>query len=423
MTNKQLFDSLNDADDKYIIEAVEDFPELDVRKKRGFTQVLKYALPCAACAAVVFAGASFIGNRGGFSPLSTNETNVAGANGAASTADVIYTDSGEYVQQPDHTYSDFLEEEKKFSETFVSPGIVYGEPLELPEKDPATFWEGDLPVMPLKNCTNGYYRLSGEKVRLPSLNQGGYAAMSLDAKRGEAVYAVADGEVTYIGYPGVRIGRGLNVIIKHGEKKYSSYAVLDDDLGIPVKVGDQVKAGQVIGYAGLNVDSGLEDGVETSISFSTYGCDPIEVYGYKVTEYFEDWLNSGLAKPLDNAGDDFDFSNLREGLSRNEKITPAPYGANVYAVSDGKIVEAGSRENGAGFVVKIAHEEDILTVYYHLDENLPHVEWGDVVKAGDVIGHVSDNSCSGVSGLGYFVIDETYVRDFPSYRPPKEAEE
>lgn len=417
MTNKQLFDSLNDADDKYIIEAVEDFPELDVRKKRGFTQVLKYALPCAACAAVVFAGASFIGNRGGFSPLSTNETNVAGANGTVSTADkVIYANSGDTIQLPEHKYSDFLEEEKKFSETFVSPGIVYGEPLELPEKDPATFWEGDLPVLPLKSCLNEEFKLPP----LPAVD--GHSGMLINAKSGEAVYAVYDGEVTFIGYPGGRISRCLTVIIKHNEHRYAVYEILNEDLGIPVKIGDQVKSGQVIGYAGLNLDSGIDHMSETKIGYTVFGCDPLELYRPE-TKYFEDWLNSGLVKPLDNAGDDFEFDSFREGLSRNEKITPAPYGANVYAVSDGKIVEAVSRENGAGFVVKIAHEEDILTVYYHLDENLPHVEWGDVVKAGDVIGHVSNNSCSGVSGLGYFVIDETYVRDFPSYRPPKEAEE
>lgn len=425
MTNKQLFDSLNNADDKYIIEAVEDFPELGVEKKRGFIRVLKYVLPCAACAAVIFAFTSVIGNNAGiFTPFFAGETSAevsdsvsdgnvesSGAEISAeapdSTEDSTVIDIESQPGELTNTYSKFLEEEKKFSETFVSPGIVYGEPLPLPEKDPATFWEGDLPVLPLKNCEES-------ALRDPVILQG-FSSSYLEADRGEAVYAVFDGEVTFVGYPGGRICRGLTVILRHDEDKYTTYEYLDEDLGIPVKVGDKVTAGQVVGYAGLFLNCGVGGEKETHIGFAIYGCDPLEVYCSRTT-YFEEWLNSGLVKPLDNAGDDFEFDSFREGLSRNEKITPAPYGAKVYAAADGVVGGCGYEEN-SGLLVSIKHADGFIeTIYYHLDENMPHVDHGDVVKAGDVIGHISDNSCSGVSGLGYFVIDETFVKDMPSYR-------
>lgn len=415
MNNKQLFDSLNDADDKYIIEAVEDYPELGVEKKRGFVRALKYALPCAACAAVWFAGVTFIGNHaGGFSPLSENDTTDSAyvsdiTEISDSTVINIEEHTGETIKLPEHKNSDFAEKEKEFSESFVSPGIVYGEPLALPEKDPATFWEGDLPVMPLKNCTNSWFEGTGNKFSLNLDLSDGYTQTALDAGRGEAVYAVADGEVTFVGVPGRPISSDLTVVIKHNDSLCTAYDGLDEDCGIPVKVGDKVTAGQVIGYAGIYIT--CESPTDSEIGFSVYAYDPLD-HLYPRTEYFEEWLNSGLVKPLDNAGDDFEFDYASTVVSRNEKITPAPYGAPVYAVSDGRVIWASSGLNNE-FVIRIEHETGIETTYYHLDSDFPHVEWGDVVKAGDVIGHVSDGSYNGVSGLGYYVYDYAWVRDVP----------
>lgn len=427
MTNKQLFDSLNDADDKYIIEAVEDFPELGVEKKRGFIRVLKYALPCAACAAVIFAFTSVIGNNVGvFTPLFSGETSAEVSDSVSdgdvesssaeisaetpnSTEDSTVIDIESQPGELTNTYSKFLEEEKKFSETFVSPGIVYGEPLPLPEKDPATFWEGDLPVMPLKNCTNSRHESTGKEFSLHLDVSGSYQA-SIDAVRGEAVYAVTDGEVTFIGVPGLPISSNLTVVINHYDKVYTTYSSLDEDLGIPVKVGDKVKAGQVIGYAGVGIT--CESPTNSMISYGAFAYDPFD-YLYQKNEYSEAWLNSGLVYPLDNVGDDFEFDYAIHDVSRNEKIIPAPYGANVYAVSGGRIVYDMVGLNGE-LVIKIEHENDIETVYYHLDNNFPHVKWGDVVEAGDVIGHVSNSSYNGVSGLGYYVYDQSYIHTKPT---------
>lgn len=364
MNNKQLFDSLGDAADKYIIEAVEDYPELGVEKKRGFVGVLKYALPCAACAAVLFAGVTVIGNR---APLVPNSADVA------------------------------------------DTGIIIGTPLALPEIDTATFWEGDLPVMPLKECTNGWYEGTGNK--FSPYPDGTYACSitGLGSNRGEAVYAVDDGEVTFVGVPGSPIANELTVIIKHNDTFYTTYSPLDEDCGILVNVGDKVTAGQVIGYAGLTFNCIPEPRRDSVLAYGRYTYDPLD-FLYPKTELFEEWLNSGLVKPLDNAGDDFEFDWKTHVISRNEKIIPAPYGAKVYAVSSGTVTQASDYGIGFGLVIDIKTEDGIVTTYYHLDDSMPHVEFGDTVSAGDVIGHISDSTFSGVSGLGYFVEDNTYSR-------------
>lgn len=367
MNNKQLFDSLNDADDKYIIEAVEDYPELGVEKKRGFIGVLKYALPCAACAAVLFAGVAAIGGH----------------------------------------MDEFTPNSAKISD---SAGIVIGDPLALPETDPATFWEGDLPVLPLRISTNDYLQMTGKKFSVGLDEPWASSVTGLDAKRGEAVYAVADGEVTFVGVGSSPVSDDLTVVIKHKDDLYTAYSTLDEDCGIPVKVGDTVKSGQVIGYAGIRLGFVHDSKPETAIGYGVYRYDPME-YLKEKTEYFEAWLNSGLVKPLDNAGDDFEFDNFSKVFSRNEKITPAPYGAEVYAVSPGEVVDVCDYGNGFGLLIEISHEPGIETTYYHLDSTLPHAERGDVVSAGDVIGHVSDSSFSGVSGLGYFAEDYAWIRD------------
>lgn len=420
MTNKQLFDAIDNADDRYVIEALEDEPYLypgnELKLRIG--GVLKFALPCAACAAVLFAGVTFIGNRvGDFTPLAPNSAETSDSTEASdSEVSVAIIDPNDFSGTPGELEEAerqnrkklFEEQEKRFNETFVSPGIVYGEPLELPEIDPATFWEGELPVMPLKVCTNSWYEGTGNKFSLDLDRTSGWSQHALDAVRGEAVYAVADGEVAFIGVSGYPLNGDFSVIIKHNDRLYTSYSILDEDCGIPVSVGDKVTAGQVIGYAGIDFDCGKLS--KSSIVYGVFAYDPQD-YFYPSTDYFEEWLNSGLVKPLDNAGDDFDFDCRSHVASRNEKITPAPCGAPVYAVSDGKVIGAECYDNDFGLVITIEHEEGIETTYYHLGNDYPHVEFGDIVSAGDVIGHVSDTSFNGVSGLGYYVFDYSWVRD------------
>lgn len=358
--NNKLFNSLNNADDKYIIEAVEDFPELCVEKKRGLLGVLKYALPCAACAAVLFTGIAI-----GREHINSYTPNSA---------------------QPEISDS--------------SAGIVTCEPLELPQRDTATFWEGELPVLPVKNAASGFFENTDKETLLDLDRERGTSWKALDAERGEAVYAVADGEVTFVG--ALSMTRGCSVVIGHNDSLYTCYNILDVDCGIPVKAGDKVTAGQVIGYAGIPFNYPFNLGDDPGITYEVWADDPLKYIGTRSDE-LEKWLDSGLVAPLDNIGDDFAFDNISALVSRNEKITPAPYGAQVYAVSPGLVIFADDYDNGCGLVIEILHDDGIESIYYHLDNDLPHVNKGDRVSAGDTIGRVSDNSFSGVSGLGYCI--------------------
>lgn len=65
------------------------------------------------------------------------------------------------------------------------------------------------------------------------------------------VYAVADGVIAYAGYNGdVTKGYGYTIIIDHGTNVYTLYGHLATlaSSGL-VKVGDNIKRGQVLGYA------------------------------------------------------------------------------------------------------------------------------------------------------------------------------
>jgi len=66
------------------------------------------------------------------------------------------------------------------------------------------------------------------------------------------VYSVDDGEVVEVCNNGYKYDKsyGKYVIIKHGEHKYAVYSHMSLEKDIPVKVGDKVTKGQVIGYAG-----------------------------------------------------------------------------------------------------------------------------------------------------------------------------
>jgi murein DD-endopeptidase MepM/ murein hydrolase activator NlpD len=66
-----------------------------------------------------------------------------------------------------------------------------------------------------------------------------------------------------------------------------------------------------------------------------------------------------------------------------------PYGTNVYATGDGKVIESGYNPGGFGNYVVIDHGTGLQTVYGHLSQiNVPQ---GINVKRGDIIG-LSGNS-------------------------------
>lgn len=381
MTNKQLFNGINSADDKFIIEALEDDAYLysDVEKKHGFGSVLKTALPCAACAALIFG--AVIGGRyfGGVDPVSPFDVN---------TASDISSDSSNVSA----AVSDSSSENPEISNNTIQQEPLLNGLLEPVIPDPATFWEGELPVLPVKEFDNSSFKLSLDR-------ESGWAGYWLETERGSAVYAVADGEVYFVGERGLQCGR--SVIVKHNENLYTCYDNLDVDCGIPVTVGDTVKAGQVIGYSGLRVSEG--DCLK-GIVYTVYTYDPLQEMYFNEKKRVNDWKNSGLSKPLDNISENFDFGNVSLLISRDEPVIPAPQGANVYAVDSGVVTKVADY-GGLGYIVAVMHEYDdvvagVISWYYHLGDDIT-VKEGDIVESGDVIGHVSGSSFSGVSGLGY----------------------
>lgn len=393
MTNKQLFNGINGADDKFIIEALEDDAYLypDIEKKRRFGSVFKIALPCAACTALIFG--AVVGGRyfGGVDPVSPFEGNTS----------EVSSDSSDVSSESSDDISDSTPENPESSDDITYPEPVdWMSMLEPVTPDPATFWEGELPVLPVKEFDNNNFNLSLNR-------RSGSAEYYLETERGAAVYAVADGEVYFVGERSVM--GGMSIIIKHNDKLYTAYDGLDVDCGIPVKVGDTVKAGQVIGYAGLticlNAFNDLSSAVANGISYCVYTYDPLDDQYIGGSEHFNAWKNSGLAKPLDDVGDDFDFGSVSALISRDEPVIPAPMGANVYAVDSGTVMRVKNYGDGIGYIVGIVHRYDdnvvgVVSYYYHLGSDLT-VKEGDTVERGDVIGHISGSSLSGVSGLGY----------------------
>lgn len=344
MNNEQLFKALNNADDKFIMEAGELKPE----KKRV---IWRAALPCAACAALAVSCIAVYNGRGA-GALSSDIT--------ASSAN---------------------------AELFCVP-------LEPPIKDTADFWTGELPVMPLAELDISHgFALDLDRTQ-------GSVHHFLDAERGKAVYAVADGEVVSCGVRGVE--DGLTVTVKVNEDLYTRYSLLDYDCGTLVSEGDRVRAGQVIGYSGMTVTG------RTGITYSVYAYDPFD-YEKEIDDNMRDeWTE--LCVPIDGAVD-FDFFNTAAVISRSERVTPAPRGAEVRAVDDGVIYSvSGVRES----VVTVLHHNGIKSCYYHLDEkSVQNLHSGDSVKKGDVIGKVSGMSFSGASGLGYCI--GTYNADIQFY--------
>jgi murein DD-endopeptidase MepM/ murein hydrolase activator NlpD len=100
--------------------------------------------------------------------------------------------------------------------------------------------------------------LRGELTTLfgePSPYQSFHTGIDIGAPLYTPVVAAADGEVTYAGLavPDNReAGYGMVVVIRHGNHVSTLYAHLDDRvLATPVKVGDKVRRGQIIGFVGL----------------------------------------------------------------------------------------------------------------------------------------------------------------------------
>jgi murein DD-endopeptidase MepM/ murein hydrolase activator NlpD len=73
----------------------------------------------------------------------------------------------------------------------------------------------------------------------------------------------------------------------------------------------------------------------------------------------------------------------------------APYGTPVFAIGDGKIVQAShGYNNGGGNMIKIRHNSIYETAYLHLKGFASGITAGKYVKQGDLIGYVGSTGLS-----------------------------
>lgn len=228
-----------------------------------------------------------------------------------------------------------------------------------------------------------------------------WAPLGLHADEGEEVYAMRDGEVVFADY--YNFDRGYTVIIKHADDLYTWYCTLNKELGLPVKKGDKVKAGQVIGYAGKWF---IYDSSHAGIVLDVYNWSdmvPTEGWYDSRSKAINDWLEKPLVSPLDNVGEDFDYGNQ---VAFSSVISAQP-GSPVYAVDDGVVY--GVKQGEYGLLVQIFHNNGIITCYYYLDSSLGVIIPNTEVKAGDVIGYTSEQ------GLGYCLYwrNENYIEVMP----------
>ncbi|HJW49776.1 MAG TPA: peptidoglycan DD-metalloendopeptidase family protein [Candidatus Limnocylindria bacterium] len=101
-------------------------------------------------------------------------------------------------------------------------------------------------------------------------------AIDFAARLGQPVVAAAEGRVTFVGH----LSDGaMVVIVAHAGGLVSVYAHLDDTFARPpVRIGDSVKANQVIGFVGL---TGITTGPHLHFSVSRGGqpIDPLSLFG------------------------------------------------------------------------------------------------------------------------------------------------
>ncbi len=89
----------------------------------------------------------------------------------------------------------------------------------------------------------------------------------------------------------------------------------------------------------------------------------------------------------------------------------ADYGTSVYAAADGTVADA-SYDNSYGYYVKIAHEDNFVTIYAHCSKLC--VKTGDEIKRGDKIAQVGSTGDSTGNHL-HFEMRKDNIRVDPGY--------
>jgi murein DD-endopeptidase MepM/ murein hydrolase activator NlpD len=102
-------------------------------------------------------------------------------------------------------------------------------------------------------------------------------------------------------------------------------------------------------------------------------------------------------------GDGFKFRNIHPVLGTPRmhygQDFEVPYGTDIYATGDGKVLESGWNSEGFGNYIVIDHGYGLQTTYGHLSEI--KVTKGDILKRGDLIGLSGSTGTSSGPHLHY----------------------
>lgn len=255
--------------------------------------------------------------------------------------------------------------------------------------------------------------------------------VSLAVPEGTPVYASADGTVINTEFSpeyGIAIAIAVDV---SGYPDYLSaiYANLSEKL---VNAGDEVKAGDLIGYSGtegyiygnglgfelqiggdkavLELPSAAYELTNNYTELSPEEAEKVrrmkeeeerlrqqeQELKASLSNYFPNGLPA-LQYPVEDRTISMPYGSyaLENGETAFYKgiSFPVPEGTPVYAAAGGKIINDEDKENGYGQCIIIDHGNYLMTLYAHLGEIL--VQEGDEVKAGELIGY------SGKTGYTY----------------------
>jgi murein DD-endopeptidase MepM/ murein hydrolase activator NlpD len=83
------------------------------------------------------------------------------------------------------------------------------------------------------------------------------------------------------------------------------------------------------------------------------------------------------------------FNQARDNDRRHEALDiPAPKGAHVFAVADGKVAKLFNSKPGGLTIYQFDLSEKFVYYYAHLDRYAEGIEEGTILKRGDLIGYV-----------------------------------
>lgn len=365
------FKTFGEIDEKYINEAAntcceESFAE-EIKstglRKRIYTLVIKYA----ACAAVIGAAVFAVSSAAGFGKddLTPNSTGVSDYDTEISSAqtEAVIQDEAEV------TTADFV-----IYTRCASPDD------EIREKAREDWYSRDL-TSPTDSELPEYY----------DTKFGVWSSMFIPAPLGSEVRAISYGEVVFLGRNDTFSDDGIEkniVMIKQNDYFYTTYIGINPETSL--QVGDNVEAGQTVGYADLNYDD-VGCGFALDMrewNFITMNPAFIAYESEARVKAREDWNNRTLTEPTDSELPEY-YSTQFGGNS--SMFIPAPEGSEVKTISDGEIVFMGYREADdehaiSGNYVLVKHNDYVYTGYCGIDPE-SSLQAGDTVEAGQVIGY------------------------------------